>query len=141
MMIWDCGSYGSQVTGLSTRQVGRITHDSLDTDGHSIGIDEAVTVVFITVEQNDESVQLSNIALEIDAASQDWKRRKIVLVPFAHLSNQLANAEEAQQMIDELTKELTKLSSAKIQKDHFGSDKSLKIELLGHPGNVRFRSF
>ena len=49
--------------------------------------------------------------------------------------------ETAQRRIEDITQEVRKVSVLKVTKDHFGSHKSLSVDLVGHPGDVRFRSF
>jgi hypothetical protein len=51
-------------------------------------------VAYITVEKNDDADKTSSgIAGEIDEMCKELKRKNVVVVPFAHLSNSLADSQ------------------------------------------------
>lgn len=97
-------------------------------------------VVLITVEREDNIKDISNKLLEdIKTFSKDTGIKTIVLFPFGHLSNNLASSEETIGFLDLLENKLT--DGFEIVRIHFGSHKSLFLDVFGHQGNVRFREF
>jgi threonyl-tRNA synthetase len=134
-LLCHCKNYESEVTGLSDRPEGiiseKVTQDRLQ-------IADAV-VALITVEIDDVPNLLApQLTAEIRKMCSDTGHKRVVLLPFAHLSSSLADSETSMRMIDAVAKLLADLSPARA---HFGSDKRLNLDIYGHPGNVRFRAF
>jgi len=97
-------------------------------------------LVFITVEKGDDIEKISNeLSLEVLKFAKEVNCKKTVICPFAHLSNNLANFKEGIKFFDLLEKELT--NKIGLHRSHFGSDKTLLLEVYGHAGAVRFREF
>lgn len=97
-------------------------------------------VAFITVEKGDkEKIVVSGITKEIEKMCREVKRDKAVIVPFAHLSNNLAEPKIGLKIIKEIECALSK--NMKVIATHFGSNKSLLLEIYGHAGNARYREF
>jgi threonyl-tRNA synthetase len=71
--------------------------------------------------------------------SQEVKHKNIVILPFAHLSNNLANSEDGIKAIDFIEEKLKQ--DYHVIRAHFGSHKSLLLDIYGHPGNARYREF
>ena len=95
---------------------------------------------FICVEQEDDLEKFSSeLSKEILKFASEVKCLKIVICPFAHLSKNLANYKEGIKFFDFLENKLKNKIS--IFRSHFGSDKSLILEVYGHAGAVRFREF
>ena len=94
-------------------------------------------VVLITVE-NCDNIQdtVRKLVLEINSFSKDTGIRTVVIYPFGHLSRNLASSEKTLQFFDLLEHHLTEYNTIRI---HFGSHKSLMLDIFGHKGNVRFR--
>lgn len=80
------------------------------------------------------------ISKDIIKFCKEVKVSNIVICPFAHLSNDLADYKKGIEFFDLLEKELKK-TKLKIIRSHFGSDKSLLLDVVGHKGNVRFREY
>lgn len=138
MMLWDCSRHKSKVTGLSTRGVGELVVDDMTTEPLIL---KDVLVAFLTVEHGDGPEAAAEATIEIIRSAKDQGRKNVLVVPFAHLSDQLASMSEGRKLIESVYEQLQKKFSGSVFKEHFGSDKSLSIDLVGHPGNVRFRSF
>ena len=77
---------------------------------------------------------------EIKKMCKEVKRNKVVIVPFAHLSNNLGNTKESLEILKKIETKL-KRSRLKTMRAHFGSNKSLHLDIYGHPGNARYREF
>lgn len=97
-------------------------------------------LAFICVEQGDNLEKFSkNLSEEILKFAKEVKCSKTIICPFAHLSNNLANYKEGIKFFDLLEEELK--NEIEVFRSHFGSDKSLLLEVYGHTGAVRFREF
>lgn len=97
-------------------------------------------VALITIEKSDNLKEnCLKLSKEISQLSTETKHNNIVLLPFAHLSNNLASTEESIEALD-LIEGLLR-DKHKITRSHFGSHKELLIDTYGHPGNARYREF
>src|SRR4030042_6497067 len=98
-------------------------------------------VAFITVEKGDNKKKVSEgIAKEIKKMCKEIKKNKVVVVPFAHLSNNLEEPKKSFEILKEIENKLKKIK-LKTLRAHFGSNKSLHLDVYGHAGNVRYRNF
>lgn len=133
---------------LHTRQV-KSEIDTLSKKGN--GVPEPVKektfksgdsiTALITIETGDDITEIKeSIFKEIEKFSNDVGEKEVVLAPFAHLSNKLAPYSEGIQFFN-LLEEKLKSNGFNVLRIHFGSDKSLLLDIYGHPGNVRFREF
>jgi len=71
--------------------------------------------------------------------SKEVGHKNIILLPFAHLSNRLADSGKSLKILVNLESLLKK--DFNVIRSHFGSHKSLLLDIYGHPGNVRYREF
>lgn len=102
--------------------------------------EENCIVIFITVEINDEfELIYYKFNIDVGKMSNDVGTKNIVLLPFAHLSSELAKAEKGIFVFKQLENLLMPFYN--VTRAHFGSQKSLLLDVYGHTGNVRFRSF
>lgn len=96
-------------------------------------------VALITVEKGDSVKTSFNLSEEIAKMCQEVGHRMVVLLPFAHLSNNLANTNEVIKIISSTKENLS--MNFDVLKAHFGSHKQLLLDIYGHPGNARYREF
>ncbi|MEK6918294.1 MAG: threonyl-tRNA synthetase editing domain-containing protein [Nanoarchaeota archaeon] len=97
-------------------------------------------VSLITIEKGDDIEETSsNIAEEISKFCDEVGHKNIVLLPFAHLSNNLAKAKDGIKALDLIENKLKKKFD--VMRAHFGSHKSLLLDIYGHVGNARYREF
>lgn len=96
------------------------------------------TVCWITVENQDQLENVHTYARLIKKEYLELGRPRLVLVPFAHLSEQLAPAAVGRELLERLVKELSE-NGMDVVRDHFGSDKDVILSIKGHPGAARFR--
>ncbi len=97
-------------------------------------------VVLTTIEKEDKIERSSSqLADEIAKMSREVGHKNIVILPFAHLSNNLARAEEGIKAISLIEDRLK--DDYNVLRAHFGSHKSLLLDIYGHPGNARYREF
>ena len=73
--------------------------------------------------------------------SQRTKHNSLVICPFAHLSNNLASTDDALDILNCVEETLKSEPDFNVIRTHFGSDKTLLIDVYGHAGNVGFREF
>ena len=98
-------------------------------------------VALVTVEKNDDAEKTSSgLSKEVAKMCQEVGHKNIVILPFAHLSNNLAKAKDGIKIISLIEDNLKKEWSV-IMRAHFGSHKSLLLDIYGHPGNARYREF
>jgi len=137
-LLFHCQKFNASLTGLSTRGVDVVPEEiSKSNFDHSECI-----VAFITVEEGDDIVKITpRIAKEIEKFCADTKEYKIILAPFAHLSNKLASFKIGISFFELLENTLKDKKIYEVDRVHFGSDKDLLIHLFGHPGNARYRQF
>ncbi len=93
---------------------------------------EDVLVVFVSVERNDKMNTAENAAEEIDNVAKQIKANKIFIYPYAHLSSDLANSEQAINILNKLRKRVRELGY-EMHTSPFGWYKSFKISCKGHP--------
>ena len=97
-------------------------------------------MAFVTVEEGDNPPKVSSeLAEEIAKMCKEVGKKKVVIVPFAHLSKDLADSETSLKAFDMIEEDLAK--DFEVVRAHFGSNKSLLLDVFGHPGNVRFREY
>jgi len=137
-ILFHCKKFNANITGLSTRGIEvipeKVTSNNYD-HGNSI-------IIWITVEEGDNIENIiPKIKKEIEKFCEETKENRILLFPFAHLSNKLASFKTGIGFFDQLEAEFKAENKYEIERVHFGSDKELLMQLFGHPGNVRYREF
>ena len=134
-LLCHCKNYRSEVKKLSTTPHGIVPEPILE----KIIESKDTIVVLVTVEEGD-NVELFPIKLadEVRKMCRDTGHSSVVLFPFGHLSNKLANTDTTLKVICALQENLKDLDP---RRAHFGSDKKLLLDIFGHKGNVRFREF
>jgi len=136
ILLFNCKEYGANFESLSTRPVGLIP-EKLKNKKQSC---KECIVVFITVEKGDNlEKDCVNVAKEIIKMTKETKQLNVIIAPFAHLSNNLANSEYVLKALNLI--ENTIDHEVVVQRAHFGSHKSLLLDVHGHPGNIRYREF
>ncbi|MFI5271332.1 MAG: threonyl-tRNA synthetase editing domain-containing protein [Candidatus Saccharimonadales bacterium] len=96
-------------------------------------------VVLITVEKGDGVESTSGIISEITKMAHDVGHNNIVVFPFAHLSNNLAESEISISILENIKEKLS--DEFNVKRGHFGSHKEFMLDVFGHPGNARFREY
>ena len=135
-LLFHCKSYRTKVESLANRP-DEISPEEI-TEKEQLC--KNCIVALITVEEQDDPNETSaGVAEEILKMSQEIGRDTVVILPFAHLSNNLAKSKVGIQTI-ELVENILK-QKVKVLRAHFGSHKELLIDIYGHPGNARYREF
>ena len=97
-------------------------------------------VALVTIEKDDDVKKTSSgLSEEVAKMCQEVGHKNIVILPFAHLSNNLAKTKDSIEIISLIEENLKK--EFDVMRAHFGSHKELLLDIYGHPGNARFREF
>ena len=136
-LLFHCQNYGVKIDRLANRPED-ITPEEVKEKEQNC---KDCVVALITVEKEDKIEQFcSQLVDEIAKMSDEVGHEDIVILPFAHLSNNLAKAKDgikAMQIVEDSLRE----KNYKVMRAHFGSHKSLLLDIHGHPGNARYREF
>lgn len=91
---------------------------------------EDLVVVFVAMENGDDSSVAQNALSQIKASMEKIGCKKLLLYPYAHLSSNLAKPSIAMSLLKEMED-----SSSELEVSHspFGWTKSYKIQVKGHP--------
>lgn len=135
-LLLHCNYYATKITGLATRPAGIQPSEIKEPEQEK----QNCILAFVTIEVGDATTKVSRLAAEIEKFCEETGRKTVVAAPFAHLSNQLATSAVAMPIFQALFAELRERDLEVIE-GHFGSDKTLQLDVPGHPGNVRFREF
>ena len=105
-----------------------------DIDKKTDRFDEALTV-FTAIEKIDAKSSeqaVKDAVSDIVKTADQLKVKKIMLYPYAHLSSDLANPKDAQNMLIEIEYELRQ-KDFEVKRSPFGWYKAFKISCKGHP--------
>lgn len=134
--MFHCENYKVKVSKLANRPKDIISEDIKEKEQEC----KDCIVVLTTIEKGDDIQKFSSSLVdEINKMSKEVGHKNIVILPFAHLSNNLARAKEGIEAINLIEEKLKKDHSP--IRAHFGSHKSLLLDIYGHPGNARYREF
>lgn len=134
-LLCHCRNYRSEVKRLADTPIGikpeKVSEKMLEA--------QDAIVALITVESGDNIKEIvPKLADEIRKMCHDTGHDTVVLFPFAHLSNKLADTDTVLQAMGLLEENLKEINPKRV---HFGSDKKLLLDIFGHKGNVRYREF
>ena len=137
-LLFHAEEYGVNFHSLSNRPKG-IFHEKVD--GKEKQFCKDCVVAFVTVEKGDNFDRTSTgVAKEIKKMCDEVRHDSAVIVPFAHLSNKLCEPKRGFEILEEIEKKLKKMK-VDVLRTHFGSNKSLHLDIYGHAGNARYREF
>ena len=135
-LLFSCRNVNSKIKELATRPVEVEPEPVTQTEYAA----EKAIAVFVTVEKGDDiKTCAKKLTEEVRKFCLDTGMKKVVLFPFAHLSSNIAPSMDSRACIDFIEKDLK--SDLEILRVHFGSHKSLLLDVHGHKGNIRFREF
>lgn len=98
-------------------------------DPHTTRLEELV-VVFVAIEDGDDSLVAQNAISQIKASMGKIGCKKLLLYPYAHLSSNLAKPSTAMSLLKEMEDGASELE---VSHSPFGWTKSYKIQVKGHP--------
>ena len=91
---------------------------------------EELVVVFVAIEDGDDSSVAQNAISQIKASMEKIGCKKLLLYPYAHLSSNLAKPSIAIKLLKEMEEGASELE---VSHSPFGWTKSYKIQVKGHP--------
>lgn len=91
---------------------------------------EEVVVVFVAIEQGDDSSVAQNAISQIKNSMEKIGCKKLLLYPYAHLSSNLAAPSIALSLLKEMESSASELD---VSHSPFGWTKSYKVQVKGHP--------
>ena len=93
---------------------------------------EDVAVLFTCLESQDDSNTIKNSISEIKSSLDNLNCNNIVVYPYSHLSDNLANASKAVSLLTQFKNSLSDEGND-VQSSPFGWNKSFTIDVKGHP--------
>jgi threonyl-tRNA synthetase len=139
LLLWHCSRLAYTDVSRSTRPHG-IKEIGNERQLESLSRGRSV-LVFVTVEATDGQSVVPSASLEI---TRYWEMvgglDPIVVMPFAHLSHNLAKPYQANELIDELVESIASEDKS-VTKGSFGTHKEIEIcfATFGHDVSVAFR--
>ena len=91
---------------------------------------EELVVVFVAIEDGDDSSVAQNAISQIKESMQKIGCKKLLLYPYAHLSSNLAKPSVAISLLKEME---SSASDMEVSHSPFGWTKSYKLQVKGHP--------
>ena len=91
---------------------------------------EELVVVFVAIEDGDDSSVAQNAMSQIKESMQKIGCKKLLLYPYAHLSSNLAKPSVAISLLKEME---SSASDMEVSHSPFGWTKSYKLQVKGHP--------
>jgi len=134
-LLFNAKEYGVKFDSLANKPEGIIPEEVKGKEEQEC---EDCVVAFITIEQEDNEEKAKGMAKEIEKMCNEVKRDKAVIVPFAHLSNNLGEPNVSLKLFKLIEREI---KGVEVIATHFGSNKSLHLDIYGHQGNARYREF
>jgi threonyl-tRNA synthetase len=134
-LLFHCRNFSTQIDSLSNRPAG-IMPESIEEKKQLCG--DCVSA-FITVESGDSEATAEKMSKEIAEMCESVGKERVMICPFAHLSKNIADSRKSIKILDRICSSLKK--NFGVARAHFGSHKSLLLDVYGHPGNVRYREF
>ena len=110
-----------------------------DIEPHTVREDEIV-VLFTAFEQGDDSELVKKAVAESRDFLAKLGTKRVLLYPFAHLSQSLASPSEAMALLLEMEKS-AKDAGLEVKRAPFGWTKALQIKVKGHPLAEMSRSY
>lgn len=110
-----------------------------DTDEKSVSVKDAL-VMMLSVESDDDKGVAEKAVADVTKIMKQLKRSRLVIYPYAHLSNDLADPKSAMQIIDSVYKAVGS-EGIEVRKAPFGWNKKWSIVMKGHPLAEQMRSF
>ncbi len=109
-------------------------------DRKKVTVNDAL-VLFVSIEANDDdSVARRSIADAVEFARKQ-KINRLVIYPFAHLSEKLAKPKQALEVLEQMRELARKAGNLDMVSAPFGWTKKLEIDVKGHPLAEMSRSY
>lgn len=100
---------------------------------------DTALVLLISVETGDTDEMAEKAMKDTEEFLKKLQRKRLVLYPYAHISNNLAAPKEAMHIINHMFKQ--KMEGVEVLKAPFGWTKKLSLDMKGHPLAEQSRSY
>ncbi|MDE1871066.1 MAG: threonine--tRNA ligase [Candidatus Micrarchaeota archaeon] len=97
-----------------------------------VDVRDAIAMM-VSVEGGDDQSVADKALSDVAKFMGQLKRPRLVLYPFAHLSNKLADPKSAMRIIDYMYASASSNKGIEVRKAPFGWNKKLTLEMKGHP--------
>jgi len=94
---------------------------------------ENVLVLFVTIEEQDDQETVEEAVIEVRGIVEKVKPSKVLIYPYAHLSQNLAPPGKALEVLKELYTKATQILEIPVHRAPFGWYKSFELVCYGHP--------
>lgn len=94
---------------------------------------EDAVAMMISIEKDDDEAVADKAVADVKKFMTQLKRTRLIVYPFAHLSNQLSDPASAMKLIDYIYKSASSDKQLEVKKAPFGWNKKLTLEMKGHP--------
>ncbi|MDE1860340.1 MAG: threonine--tRNA ligase [Candidatus Micrarchaeota archaeon] len=96
-------------------------------------------VIFVSVENGDTEAMAEKAVRDTEEFMRKLERKKILVYPFAHLSNNLSEPKEAMRILQLMGRSFGE--GYEVKKAPFGWTKKMSIDIKGHPLAEQSRSY
>jgi threonyl-tRNA synthetase len=134
-LLLHCKNYSIKVGQLANRPVDVHPEPVIE----SSQSETDCVVALITAENGDTVKSTAPIIDDIKKMAHDVGRNNVVVLPFAHLSSNIASSDIALPVLENITNLLR--VEFNVKRGHFGSHKEYLLDVYGHAGNTRFREY
>ncbi|MEM0118217.1 MAG: threonine--tRNA ligase [Conexivisphaerales archaeon] len=124
---------------ISFRPVAKEIASAEECEPREYSYDE-LAVLFTAIEESDDEAVVQQAASELKKSLTNIKAEKVLIYPYAHLSQNLAEPEKALMLITALQYALSD-QGFKVERAPFGWNKSFEIRVKGHPMAEQAKSF
>ncbi len=135
-LILHANKFESKIVSNSNRPYGIKPEDR---DSSIDNLEDGLVILFC-VENDDTTDRVDALYNEIIKTSSELKINKLMISPFVHLSKNIAKPEIAKQLYYNLLSKFENTNFV-IKTSAFGYNKSLLLDVKGHPGSFRYREF
>lgn len=111
-----------------------------DSDEKSVKVDDALAMM-ISVEVDDDEAVANKAIADVEALMAQFKRKNLVVYPFAHLSGELSGPKHAMQIFNYVYETFSSNSNLSVKKAPFGWNKKWSVTLKGHPMAEQGKSY
>lgn len=135
-LLLHCNSFECEITTASTRPL------DIKPEPEKLpvrSLQNCLSVLFC-VEKGDNEVQVNRLYQEIMNNAAQMGIQKIMLVPFVHLSKNIADSNDARKYYFLLLQTL-KDTPLQVEYSHFGYHKTTRMDIKGHKLAYRYREF
>jgi threonyl-tRNA synthetase len=134
-LLLHCKNYHIEVRQLANRPI-NVEPEAVTENSQS---QTDCIAVLITIEKKDTIESTTPLIGEIKKMANDVGRKNVVILPFAHLSSNLASSEISIPILENIKDRLAE--EFNVMRGHFVSHKEYLLDVYGHAGNTRFREY